>query len=146
MRTYRVVCARGCRLPLFAVIVCGVGFTGASSGLVGSGYLDVVGLGVMVGFVMLLWSFRGIGVFLETICLRVLCSCFLSGSTKYVLGSASSGRIATVPGSHFLDRVRNVDQFASGLRTSVNSGFVVSHLVFLSQLVSRDVLVDMWMS
>ena len=99
MRPYRVVCARGCRLSLFAVIVSGVGFTGVSSGLVGSGSVGVVGSVVFTGFAMLVWSLRGIGAFLGRMCSRVRCSCFPSRSTKYVLGSASFGRVTTFPGS-----------------------------------------------
>ena len=104
VRPDRVICTRGCRLSLFAVIVCDDGFTGVSSGLVvsglvGSGSVGVVGLVVFVGFSMLVWRLRGIGAFRGRICSRVRCSCFPSRSTKYVLGSASFGRVTTVPGS-----------------------------------------------
>ena len=56
---HRVVYVRGCRLSLFAMTVCGVGFTGVSSGLVGSSSVAVVGSMVFMGFVMLVWSLRG---------------------------------------------------------------------------------------
>ena len=81
---YRVVCARGCRLYLFAVTVCGVGFTGVSSGLVGSGSVGV-GLVVFIGFGMLVGSMPGIGAFLGRTCSRVRCSCFPSRSTSTFL-------------------------------------------------------------
>ena len=84
---------------LFAVIVSDVGFTGVSSGLVGSGSVGVVGSVVFTGLAMLVWSLRGIGAFLSRICSRVRCSGFPSRSTKYVLASASLGRVTMFPGS-----------------------------------------------